>query len=333
MRIAVIGYGRWGPNHARVFNKIAELVAIADTDKLRREQARTDFPNVHVTGSCADAVRKADAVIVATPISTHYTLVRDCLEWGKHVLCEKPLCCEIDQAADLHRRAARHDLVLQTGYIYHHNARAEWVRQHWPTTVYAIHAMHINLGPVRADTDVVHDLAVHNIALQQRWLGRLPGVVSATGLSCLSNGHNDTATISMIYPGAVHSTTFASWMVPWKSREVIIVGDDATIVWDDANLSMPLCVYQGGARPRDYYDTEADFLHLSKWAGDRMLPGVPHQEPLLAEDKAFLDAIQKDGYVAERSRWMDVGVVATLKAITASINAYGEPTPIRGLKV
>lgn len=320
MRIGIIGYGRWGPNHARNFDALADLVSIADPDPVRRQVARERYPGVAIRHDFRDTVAESDAVIVATPVHTHRDIVLYALAQGKHVLCEKPLCLTAKVARELHQVAREQRRVLMTGYTYLYNARARWILQAVDFgQIYSIQADTVNLGPVRSDVGVIADLATHHIALIQSWMGRAL-TVSATGAHCMRQGHKDAATVCLTYEDKVYASIYVSWLAPRKSRLFRVAGEKRTVEWDDANTRTPICVYDGGARPREYYDTEADFMHLSAWAGDRLLPGVPHVEPLRTQAQHFMRVAEcgVHGFAA-----FDEGVCATLEAARRSMHAGG----------
>ena len=325
MRVAVIGYGRWGPNHARVFSEMATLAAIADRDRERLDQAGQKYPSVLRYTSYRDAVSVADAVIVATPVSTHQEVVGYALAQGKHVLCEKPLCLDAKMARELHRLAQMHKVVLMTGYTYLYNARARWLLDIDFGKIHTVHSECTSLGPRRPDVGVVADLATHHLALLQSWMG--PAVmVSCTGQRCLDDGHDDAATVCLLYEGGVYASIYVSWLVPHKSRCMQVVGEKCMVEWDDADPISPICVYDGGARPRDFYETEAEFMHLSAWTGSRVIPSVEYVEPLRTEAGRFLWYIEHGGH---NFAAFDEDLCATLEAALRSKDAYGEPSPVK----
>jgi len=326
MQVAVIGYGRWGPNQARVFGNRVTISAIADMDMARLDAAATRFPSALHCTDYRDAVSTADVVVVATPVHTHEEIVEYALVQGRHVLCEKPLCLDPAVARRLHRIAGKYSAVLMTGYTYLYNGRATWMRYVDYGKIHTIRAHCTGLGPIRTDVGVVADLMTHYVALLQSWMGAAR-MVSCTGQRCLGGKQDDVATVCLLYPGGVYASIYASWIVPHKSRHLQVVGEKCTAEWDDANTHSPICVYSGGAQPREYYDTEAGFMHLAAWTGNRTMPSVPYVEPLQAQADQFLSHVQQRDCDFAR---FDECVCATLDAALRSKEAYGEPTTVKG---
>ena len=334
VRVAVIGCGRWGPNHIRAFSSMrgATVVAAADPDAGQRGRVAQQHPNLPLFADANALLNEGavDAVVIATPTASHYGLVKAALRAGKHVLCEKPLCETARQGRELAALAKKKKLVLMTGHVFLFNGGIvklkELVDGGELGKIHYLSAVRTNLGPIRSDVNAAYDLAAHDISVFNWLLGKAPETVSATGGAYLQKGVEDVAFLTLRYPGGVIANIHASWLNPKKVRQAIVVGSKKMATWDDLELSMPVSIYDKGAKPQTYPDYGA-FLRLSLWEGDVHMPKIDLQEPLRAQDQAFLDAVRAGK--AERSdAGFSVGVVAALEAAGKSLRRGGAPVAL-----
>ena len=234
MRIALVGYGYWGPHYARIINELVDtkLVAICDTDQCQRTRARNDHPGVPVFSTLFDE-QNIDAVIIATPASTHYELALQYLAEEKHVLLEKPMALNFMDCERLKHFAKRDKRVLAVGHTFLYNGGIHRLKKGmrntklFGKTIY-LHSTRTNAGPVRTDVDVLMDLAPHDVSIFNFLLDAQPLGVSAVG-------SNDVAFITLNYPGDILANIHVSWSDPNKVREVVAVGTGRRIVYDDLN--------------------------------------------------------------------------------------------------
>ena len=189
--IGVIGYGYWGPNLARNFAETpgAELRAICDLRPKRLALARARHPGARATADPADLLAGPDndAVVVATPVSSHFELALRALGAGKHVLLEKPLTATADEARRLIDEAARRGLRLMVDHTFTYTGAVrrirELVREGALGRIHYYDSVRVNLGLFQHDVSVLWDLAVHDLAILDYVLGDRPEAVSATGMS------------------------------------------------------------------------------------------------------------------------------------------------------
>ncbi len=270
-----------------------------------------------------------DAVIVATPTSTHYELATAALDAGKHVLVEKPLADTAEHAELLCERAQRAKLILMVGHVFVYNAAArrakEYIGKGDLGRVYYISMERTNLGPIRVDVNAAWDLAAHDVSLATYWLNGNPTTASAVGGAWINPGIEDAVFATLRYPGDVLVHLHASWLNPRKSRAITVVGERRMLTFDDVNLSEPLGIYDKKVRDEridvPFVDTFASF-RMSVREGDIVIPRVQMAEPLKAEVNHFLECIQ------EGNRPLSVGaeglaVVRTLEAIGRSLASGG----------
>ena len=338
IRIAVFGAGHWGPNLIRTFHshQESEVAWIVDVDAERIAQVRSRYPDVKVASSPDAALRdgSVDAVVICTPTITHYALAKAALEAGKHVLVEKPITTRSDQGEELCRLAEAGGLVLLVGHIFLYNAAVRFVKRSIDAgelgRVYYVSMVRTNLGPIRMDVNAAWDLAAHDIAIVDYWLGGSARSVSATGGTWINPGIEDSVFATLRYADGVLVNLHASWLNPKKAREITVVGERRMVTVDDMNLGEPVRIYDkqvtdARVQPK-FVDTFASF-RASVRDGDITIPRVSSGEPLKAECDHFLECItsRKQPITDGPS---GVRVVKTLEAITRSIQSHGREEPV-----
>ncbi len=331
----MIGCGRWGPNHIRNFSSLpgARVVAAVDPSPEQRARARGIVQGLAVFSDARQVLRdpSVDAVVIATPTATHYALVKAALQAGKHVLCEKPLCENARQARELAALAKKRKLILMVGHVFLFNGGIvklkELVDAGELGKLHYLSAVRTNLGPIRSDVNAAYDLAAHDISVFNWLLGKPPRRVSATGGAYLQKGVEDVSFLTLEYPGGVLANVHASWLNPKKVRQAIVVGSKKMASWDDLELSMPVTVYDKGAKPAQTYPDYGTFLRLSLWEGDVHQPKISLEEPLKAQDGAFLKAVL-GGKLDRSGGDFAVGVVAALEAAAKSMRSGGRPVSL-----
>ena len=326
LRLGVIGCGHWGPNHIRVFSQLkgCAVVAIADASEQRLSVVCELFPQVRGFRDHRELLREGgvDAVVVVTPTRTHFTVVTDALNAGKHVLCEKPLCTEPAEGEQLVALARQQKLVLMVGHIFLFNPGILKVKELIDSgeigTIRSLSAVRTNLGPVRGDVNAAWDLASHDIAVFNWLLGAEPENVQAMGAAFLQLGIEDVVNISLKYPGNVLGSIQCSWLDPKKVRQMTVVGSQRMITWDDLALSNPVAVYEKSVETKREVTDYGEFLRLSMRDGDVRLPKVQGEEPLKAQDSAFVRAV-REGSVPRSDGNFALGVVRTLRRIAEAL--------------
>ncbi len=335
--IAVVGCGHWGPNHIRVFRSLpgAEVLYAIDVDPQRLERARALFPGLRLERDLAGALNDplVDAVVVATPTQTHYEIVRDALRAGKHVLCEKPLCTTAAEAREVVQLADELGLVLMVGHVFLFNPGILKVKELVDSgevgELQYMSATRTNLGPIRGDVNAAYDLATHDVSIFNFLLGSKPQLVSATGASFLQPGVEDVVFISLEYPGGTWANIRASWLDPKKVRQMTVVGTRKMVTWDDLDLTSPVAVYDKGANAVQEYADYGEFLRVTMWDGDVLLPKVQMQEPLKNQNQYFLDSL-RSGKIDRSGPQFSLEVVQVLEAIAESLRNNGAPVGIEG---
>lgn len=252
MNIALIGCGYWGPNYIRVFNGLPQcrVSHCCDLDEGKLDKIKKLYPDIKaVKDYKALAVEDAiDAVVIATPLKTHYKIASHFLENGKHLLVEKPLTLTSSEAKDLIKLAKQKKSVLMVGHVYEYNpgilALKKIMEEGKLGTVYYIKAERMGLGPIRKHANALWDLATHDISIALYLLGKLPLKVFAQGGRYIQENIEDFVDLSLQFPDNVFCSIYASWLAPEKIRKLIVVGSKAMAVFDDVNKSEMLKIYE-----------------------------------------------------------------------------------------
>jgi predicted dehydrogenase len=334
VRIGVIGLGQWGPNHVRIFSRLAgcHVVRICDRSEESLETGRSQFPGVETTRNPHLVTQAADidAVIVATPVQSHFRLVKQALESGKDVLCEKPLALTLAESKALSALAKRKRRVLMVGHVFLYNQGTLQLKESIDSgelgRIYYMDAVRTNLGPVRRDVGVVYDLASHDISIFNFLLGSKPKSVSAVGAAFLQKGIEDIGFLTLTYPNGVICHVHTSWLNPRKVRQLTIVGTRKMAVWDDMNTLEPIRYYDKGVVAKRY----ASFgeFHMILRDGAISIPKLKLSEPLMRQDQEFVDCIRSRKTPAANSQ-QGTDVVRVLEAACLSMRHGGRKVAIR----
>lgn len=334
LRVGVIGFGQWGPNHVRNFRAIedCEVVRVCDATPARLGLARKQFRDLQ-TAADAAAVTQAtdiDAVVIATPVQTHFALVQQALEAGKDVLCEKPLAATVDECRTLCELAATKRRILMVGHVFLYNPSVQHLKVDLDRgelgRIYYMDATRTNLGPVRRDVGAIPDLASHDISVFNYLLGSLPADVSATGGFFLQENVEDIGFLTLRYPKGVVCHVHTSWLNPRKVRHLTIVGDHKMAVWDDMNNLEPIRYYDKGVTA-DHYTSFGEFQMILR-DGAITIPKVRLYEPLLRQDQEFVDCIRSRRPPAADCEF-GLGVVRVLQAAHESLRNQGRFVEVR----
>jgi predicted dehydrogenase len=330
VRLALVGFGYWGPNYARVLNDLpdADLTLVCDRSADRLNLVRQRY---RLVGTCASVEEvfgrdDVDGVVIATPASTHAALVRAALERGLHVLVEKPMALDTDGCAALCDLAESSDRVLMVGYTFLYNAGVRKMKEYLSPEQfgqpYYLHATRTNLGPIRNDVNAVWDLAPHDIAIFNYLLGEEPRWASAIGTRVLRTDRDDIAFATLGYDNDVVGNIHVSWADPNKVREVVAVGSRRRVVFNDLNDVERVRVFERGVSVGDAIaDSYGEFKLLVR-DGDIISPKVEPSEPLKNQCEEFVAAIVSGRPPLAQARF-GLGVVRTLVAIEASMRSRG----------
>jgi predicted dehydrogenase len=332
MNIAVVGLGYWGPNLLRNLHEMpcVETLTACDLRVDRLEAIRRRYPAVRTTTSYDDVLGDddVDAVLVATPVSSHHPLASAALRAGKHVFIEKPLAASCAEAESLIDLADAGGLVLMPGHTFLYSPPVMMIRSLIEAgelgEIYFVSTSRVNLGLHQPDVSVAWDLGPHDFSMLRYWLDETPGHVSAVARGCIIPTIPDVAFIDLEYASGTLAHVELSWLAPSKLRRTTIVGARKMVVYDDTS-SEPVRVFDSGAVLRDPA-TFGEYT-LTYRTGDILSPHVEAAEPLYRELEDFCSAI-REGTVPRSSAALGLDVVRTIEAVDASLDSLGARVPI-----
>ncbi len=315
MKVAVIGAGRWGINYIRTFAEIGVDVGwiCARSEETLKKAASAAGAKAKQTTRYEDALRdgSVDAVAIVTPGSTHYTIAKDALRAGKHVIVEKPLALNSKDAEELVRIAEKARRILMVGHLHRFNHAIQKIRRDIEAGEFGkilyIHSLGTGNGPVREDMSALWDFGPHDVTIADYLLGRYPESVSANGASFLKKRIEDVITIDMKFSGNAFATAFGSWLYPIKRREVVVVGEKTLAAYDDY------------AKKLTYVDAKSCRSRDVKFKNEK---------PLTEQLRHFISCIEENKKpVADGTE--GVKVVKVLEAAEKSMKAGGKPVEVR----
>jgi predicted dehydrogenase len=331
LRLALIGYGYWGPNYARIISELpeCELVGCAEICPAARARVRQRLPGTEVTADYREWLDRADldGVIVATPAVTHYPVVKDCLEAGKHVLCEKPLTRTSPEALELAAIAERCDRTLMVGHTFLFNPAVQMLKEYLERGILGkplyVYSDRLGLGPIRKDVSVLWDLAAHDVSILLHLFGTHSPVeeVVARGECYIQPDIQDVVFLTLRMQERLLANIHVSWLDPAKVRRLTVVGTEKMVVFDDVDPFHRLMLYDKGFR---YATTEESFGEFQAILqdGNVLIPKVPVREPLKEQVTHFLRCVRGEARCESDARFAAT-VVRTLEEAQHSLDADG----------
>jgi predicted dehydrogenase len=288
-RIAHVGVGGWGKNVVRVVGELADLAWVVDVDDARRAAFAERYPSARLASNLEEALAddSVDAVVVATPVPTHFALAKRALEAGKHVFVEKPPAMRAEEMEELVRLARAGGRVLMPGHLllYHPGLRKvkELVDAGDLGDVACIYGNRQNLGVIRSNENALWSLGVHDLSVILWLLDEEPSEVVAHGLDYLQDGIEDVVFCFLRFPSGKAAHMHLSWLDPHKMRKLTVVGREKMVVFDDMELERKVTVYEKA--PWEPAETYGEWRTRT---GDISSPKVANDEPLKLELQHFL---------------------------------------------
>jgi predicted dehydrogenase len=324
MNVGVFGLGYWGPNLIRTLLESKRAnVHCFDTNPRAMVRLKSRFPSVTFSASSRTLLQHCDAVMIATPVLTHYSLAKEALEAGKSVFVEKPLSSSSAEALELIRLAEERQSVLMVGHTFLYSPAVNRVREYIRSGVigdlYFLSSSRVNLGIHRSDVDVILDLAPHDLSTFIYLLGEYPTRVSAFGRACVGK-MLDVASLRLEFPSGVFANLEVSWLAPRKLRRMVLVGSKSMLVYDDTAVDK-IQLYDRGVAlgaPNSFNEYQ-----LTYRTGDIVSPNLDVTEPLLIQTNHFLDCVEQ-GQTPISDGEMGLAVVRVLEAAEASAHSSGE---------
>jgi predicted dehydrogenase len=333
INVAVAGLGHWGPNLARNVAALsdAKLHTLCDVDRENLERMGRRYPGAKQQKdfSAVLADSDVDAVIIATPVHTHFELASAALKAGKHTFVEKPLAHTSEECRELIALAEQDSLILMVGHVFLYNAAVRKVKDYIESgelgEIYYIYSQRLNLGTVRQDVNALWNFAPHDISILCYWLDAEPEQVFARGYSYIQPGIEDVVFMTLDFPGGVGANVHISWLDPNKVRRMTVVGSKKMIVYDDVSPDAKIVVYDKGVTKKPNseqslgsYETFGEFQLLLR-AGDVLIPKIDFVEPLRSECQHFVECIQT-GECPLTDGHNGLKVVQALEAASATLS-------------
>jgi predicted dehydrogenase len=332
MSVALVGLGYWGPNLLRALFELhdVDVSYICDLDPERLERFSRRYPSARATRDFDNLLSDptVDAVVIATPVFTHFTLASQALNAGKHVFVEKPLASSSTEAGELIELADQMDRVVMCGHTFLYSPAVRAVKRLVDSgelgDIYFVSSSRVNLGLHQRDVSVVWDLGPHDFSILLYWLDETPEWVSAVGRDSVVKGIPDVAFIDMGFPSGTLSHIELSWLAPSKLRRTVLVGSQKMVVYDDSSPE-PVRVFDSGVT---YEDPETfGQYQLSYRTGDILSPKLDTAEPILTELTDFLSSIRA-GRAPDGNPELARNVVRLIESAEGSIEERGAPVEI-----
>jgi predicted dehydrogenase len=320
-RLAVVGVGDWGKNVVRNFGQLAELAWICDASEDKRDEYAARYPSARVAPELESALEdtSVDAVVVATPVPTHYRLAKQALEAGKHVFVEKPPTMHGAEMDELVRLSEQRDLVCMPGHLLLYHPGVQKLKQLIDTgalgDVLYLYANRQNLGVIRPHENALWSLGVHDLAVILYLLEEEPVEVSAFGRDFLQPGVEDVVFCYLRFPSGKIAHLHLSWLDPHKLRRMTVVGTEKMVVFDDMELERKVTVYEKGPWQR-----AESYGEWQTRTGDITIPKIPTDEPLRLECEHFIALVRGEGDRQQVAR-EGAMVVRALERLTESLGS------------
>lgn len=337
IRAGVIGYGYWGPNVARNFSEVlsSELHTICDLRPDRLEHAAKLHPLAKITRDYREVLSdpEIDAVAIVTPLSSHYSLAMEALRAGKHVLAGKPLASSSEEVKKLIEEAQKRQLVLMVDHTYVYSDAVRQIKKMVDSgelgEIYYYDSVRINLGMFRRDTNVLWDLAAHDLAIMDFIFGARPHGISALGISHVPGESENLAYVTCFYENNKVGHIHVNWLAPVKVRSVMIGGDKKMLVYDDLETHEKIKVYDKGVTMSDERGVREMMGYRT---GDVRIPKIDTVEPLRQELEHFISCIQ-NGSVPLTDGRAGLRVVQVLEAAAHSMKNGGNVVELAGKRL
>jgi predicted dehydrogenase len=297
--VAVVGAGYWGPNIVRNFLKIpnVQIKYLCDIDRKKLTTFSSQYPNIIPTEDFQEILndKKVDVVTIATPVSTHYDLAKRTLESNKHVIVEKPMTSTSDEANQLISLAIKQRKKLMVGHTFVYSEAVKkiftYIRTRKLGKLYYYDSTRINLGLIQQDTNVIWDLAPHDLSILNYIFDAKPLSVQAFGSSYTNKKIEEVAHIIIKYEKNIHAHIHLSWLSPVKIRSILIGGSKKMVVYNDIEPSEKVRLYDKGVVIPTSKITPFAPAYRS---GDVIIPRLEQTEALYNQLLHFVDCIVHD---------------------------------------
>jgi predicted dehydrogenase len=339
IKLGIVGYGYWGPNLVRNFSETpnARVLAVSDLRAERLALVQTRYPGVQTTTNLGDLLIDShiDAVVVATPVSSHFELAIQALRAGKHVLVEKPLAATVEQCLRLIEEADRRHLVLMVDHTFIYTGAVrkiqELVTSDGVGDIYYYDSVRVNLGLFQHDVNVIWDLAVHDLSIMDYVLPVQPCAVTAAGMMHVPGEPANIAYLTLFFETSMIAHINVNWLAPVKVRRTLIGGSQKMIVYDDLEPSEKVKVYDKGIKVNNGPESLYKML-IGYRTGDMWAPQLDMTEALRMEAAHFVQCVERgERPITDGKRGLEV--VNILETATQSMLQKGRLVEIKSVGV
>jgi predicted dehydrogenase len=305
LRIAQVGVGYWGPNILRnlVLNNRCCVPFVVETSAARQDYVKKHYPGIRVTDNLDGVLQdpSIDAIVIATPVATHFDLAMKALDFDKHILVEKPMARSVVEIENIGQLATRKNRVAMVGHTFLFNAAVRKVKELIDSgqmgEIRYIYSQRLNLGRIRSDVDALWNFAPHDVSIIQYWLGDpSPLSIVRLGVDYIQDGIDDIVFLNIKYPNKIMANIHVSWLDPRRVRSATVVGSLKMIIYDDL-ADNKIAIFDKGidrvailGENMDYDNQHFKTFHHR--SGDVFLPKIDFQEPLKVEIDHFIDCIE-----------------------------------------
>jgi len=335
VRVALVGCGYWGPNLIRNFNEVdnTTVVACSDLSQDRLDRIRRRYPGVVCTQNYEELLRDPDidAVVIATPVCTHYPIACQALDHGKHVMIEKPIADSSEHALDLIERAARRQRVLMVDHTFIYTSAVRKIKEFIDGgelgDILYFDSVRVNLGLFQRDINVIWDLAPHDLSIMDFLLRCNPLAITAVGASHAGNNLANIAYLTLTFPNNLLAHFHVNWLAPVKLRLTLIGGSKKMVVYDDVETTEKVRLYDKGLIVNGNSEKKYQAL-INYRIGDVLIPKLEATEALRHAAQEFVSSISEDrkpltdGIAGYR-------VVRLLEAAQTSLERGGQPVEFK----
>ncbi|MBL4889641.1 MAG: Gfo/Idh/MocA family oxidoreductase [Candidatus Lindowbacteria bacterium] len=330
LRVGLVGYGYWGPNLARNFSSNAdcELVRIAEKSQERFEVAKQAHPSVDVVtdSSQITSASDIDAVVIATPVHTHFALALEALDNGKHVWVEKPITSSHEEALKLVQKADDTGLVVMVDHTFLFTGAVKKMKEIIDSgelgDLHYYDSVRVNLGLFQSDINVIWDLAPHDLSIMDYLIDKDPISVTANGSDHYGRNLIDVGYVTVNYENNLIAHFHVNWLSPVKIRRTLVGGSKSSLVWDDLRADSNIMIYDRGVEietKEGMYDLLASYR-----MGDMRSPMIGVREALAEEVSYFVDCIRRNEQPFNDAA-AGARVVKILEAANRSLEGHGVP--------
>ncbi|MBI5602435.1 MAG: Gfo/Idh/MocA family oxidoreductase [Deltaproteobacteria bacterium] len=331
IQVGVIGYGYWGPNLVRNFLEVpgCRVVMVSDLRPERLALVQQRYPGIRITVDYHDLISDPaiDAIAIATPVHTHFSLALEALRLGKHVLVEKPLADTSDHCLQLIEEAAGRNKVLMVDHTFVYTGAVRKIRELVEGDslgdLYYYDSVRINLGLFHNDVNVIWDLAVHDLSIMDFVMSSRPIAVSATGIRHIQEQPENIAYLTLFFNNFLIAHLHVNWLAPVKIRRTLLGGSQRMVVYDDLEFSEKVKVYDKGVTVNSTVDSLYQVL-VGYRTGDMWAPQLSTTEALLMESQHFISCIEKGEHPVTDGQ-AGLRVVRIIEAATQSMAQRGRP--------